>query len=167
MEDFDKTYTIVSMYMLREYNDKYTDDEIIDASFNSVYGLHKQEVDAILLKQDDGESGYCSQCGYCCQEYNIILRMEDIHKLSQEVDITGNIEKAPNFPGYYRFKEKPCKYLLKDNRCGCYHHRPLTCRNHPLTDMEHPRVVRESECDYVIHFFIDKAISLLTGEPFK
>lgn len=167
LEDFNKTYEIVSRHMAQEYGDKYSLEDIVVACQTAIYQAHKQEPKAILLKSKKGESGYCSQCGYCCREYNIILRMEDIYKLSKVVDITGNIEPAPNNPGYYRFKTKPCKYLQDNGRCSCYHNRPITCKNHPLTDMDNPRVIREPNCDYIIQFFIDKSISLLTGEPFK
>ena len=168
MEDYKRTLDIIVQRISKDYRPEYSITDIAQACYDSVNRIHPEEVEAILIKSKDGESSYCNQCGKCCRDYYIILRIEDIYKLSKVVDITGNIEKSPDHPDLFRFKTKPCKYILPDRRCSCYNQRPLTCRNHPITDGGgHRRVVRDPECEYILSFFYDKAVSLLTKEPFQ
>lgn len=163
MEDFDNTFKHVLRMVTENHPEGYSEDDLFNAVDKAVNIVHNEELQAILIKSRNGESGYCSQCGRCCRDYGIILRPEDIYNLSKTVDITDNITHEGDV---YKFTEKPCRYLEKDGRCGCYTNRPMTCKNHPLTDPEHPRVLRDPDCDYILNFFYDKSISLLTGEPF-
>lgn len=163
MEDFDNTFKHVLRMVNNSPPEGYSEEQVFDAVNTAVNTVHNEEVQAILIKSRNGESGYCSQCGRCCRDYGIILRPEDIYNLSKSVDIVGNITHEGNV---YKFKDKPCRYLEKDGRCGCYNNRPITCKNHPLTNPEHPRILRDPNCDYILNLFYDKTISILTGEPF-
>ena len=163
MEDFDNTFkNVLSMFKDKPV-DGYNDDELFNAVDLAVNIVHNEELQAILIKSRNGESSYCNQCGRCCRTYGIVLRPEDIYNLSKTVDITDNITHEGMI---YKFKEKPCQYLEKDGRCGCYENRPLTCKNHPLTNPEHPRIIRDPDCNYILHLFYDIAFSMLTKTPF-
>jgi Fe-S-cluster containining protein len=164
VEDFYNTFKNVLERVNNNHPEGYNETEIFDAVDTAVNTIHNEEVQAILIKSQNGESGYCSQCGRCCRDYGIILHVEDVVRLNEAVDITGNITSIGGLK--YKFIDKPCRYLQKDGRCGCYDNRPMTCQNHPLTNPEHPRVLRDPNCDYILNFFYDKSISLLTGQPF-
>jgi Fe-S-cluster containining protein len=163
VEDYTKTFGLVLELVKKDYSEDYTDKEMYKAVDKAVNTVHNEEVKAVLITSKQGESKYCNQCGYCCREYGIILRPEDIYNLSKTVDITGNIVHEGMV---YRFNERPCRYLESDGRCGCYDSRPLTCRNHPLTSPEQPRIIRDPECTYILRLLSDIAVSMLTGEPF-
>lgn len=159
-----KVYNKLLQRLKKESTD-YSEKILFDAVNLAVGTVHNEEIQAFNIKTKNGESGYCSQCGQCCKEYNIILRLQDIAKLNQAVDLKQNLMKEGDL---FKFKDKPCRYQLNDGRCGCYEHRPITCKNHPLTNHEGvPRIIRDPDCDFCVNFFIDKSISLLTGEPFK
>ena len=163
MEDFKKTFELVLNRVTKEYSTTYDEDTIFNAVNKAVNTIHEEEVQAIIIKSRNGESNYCEQCGNCCQEYGIILRPEDIYALSKTVNIVDNIT---NERGVYKFKEQPCRYLHSDGRCECYTSRPLTCRNHPLTNPEEPRIIRDPNCEYILRLLSDISISMLTGKPF-
>ena len=163
MEDFKKMTNIV-FHKVKEFMRGYDSLDTFNAVNTAVNTIHNEEIRAFLLKTHAGESDYCNQCGYCCRAYNIQLRQVDVDKLGQVTPIQDNIIKYGEF---YRFKQKPCIYLQSDGRCKHYNHRPLSCQNHPLTNTDQPRIIRDPECNFCIQFFVDKSISLLTKKPFK
>lgn len=163
MEDFGRMTNLV-FHRVKDFLCDYDSIDVFRAVNTSVNIIHDEEIQAFLIKTHDGESDYCNQCGYCCQAYNINLRVLDVEELSKVTSIHDNLVDNGEF---YRFKHKPCKYLLSDGRCRYYNHRPLSCRNHPLTNHDQPRIIRDPECNFCIQFFIDKSISLLTKKPFK
>lgn len=163
MENFAKMLGIV-FHSVKEKQPNYTSIEIYTAVNKAVNTIHKEEIQAFLIKTKKGESKYCNQCGRCCKDYYIFLSHED--KVRFEKDPYNDKDIISNGMGLWKFKNKPCKYLKSDGKCGCYYNRPISCQNYPLTNLEYPRVIRDPECMFCVNFFIDKSISILTKEPF-
>lgn len=152
-------------HRVKEKQSNYNEIDVYKAVDKAVNIIHHEEIQAFLIKTKKGESDYCDQCGRCCKEYYIFLSHED--KVRFEKEPYNDPDIISNGSGLWQFKNKPCKYLKDDGRCGCYYDRPQSCRNYPLTDMEQPRVVRDPDCMFCVNFFVDKSISILTKKPFE
>ena len=80
----------------------------------------------------------CLNCANCCSTISPIVTEKDIERLARHLRI-----KPSEFIGQYLmidedsdyvFKETPCPFLLPDNHCMVYAHRPKACREYPHTD---------------------------------
>ena len=81
------------------------------------------------------ESTDCLQCANCCKTTSPIFYENDIGRLatalrirpSEVVDRYLTIDEDRD----YVLKSSPCPFLLEDNRCAVYDHRPKACREYP------------------------------------
>jgi len=138
------------------------DSQLRTAISQAVNIYHDNELDAILSERNDGTSSLCSACGYCCTNYKIQLTFDDVYKFGQEIDINSYIENDPDVEGRFKFKTIPCKFIGDDNRCQHYKIRPQSCQNFPLINPDgYVRMSRDSNCNYVIRFFVMKSFALL------
>lgn len=80
----------------------------------------------------------CLECGNCCRSLGPRLTDRDIDRLSAHLRI-----KPARFIEYYLkldedqdyvFNRMPCPFILPDNFCTVYAHRPRACRDFPHTD---------------------------------
>lgn len=95
----------------------------------------------------------CTGCGNCCRGTVICVTDEDVRRLTAG---TGRpVDEIVHFaspheiafdkrhPWWVRFERRravmtlrrwrsDCGFLLADNRCSVYEHRPLVCRQHPF-----------------------------------
>ena len=78
----------------------------------------------------------CEMCGKCCHQPNIVLRPEEIDRISVAAKIplyefmTKYVERTKD--GRMLFsKTDPCAFLGNDNRCRIWEDRPEICRDFP------------------------------------
>lgn len=78
----------------------------------------------------------CEMCGRCCHQTHIVVRPEEIDRISGASGIplyefmTQYLVKMDD--GRFLFKKtKPCAFLGKDNRCTIWENRPQICDDFP------------------------------------
>jgi Fe-S-cluster containining protein len=80
----------------------------------------------------------CLGCANCCSSISPIITDRDIERLAKHLRIKSAalIEQYMQIDedGDYVFKETPCPFLMPDNYCMVYEHRPKACREYPHTD---------------------------------
>lgn len=103
--------------------------------FNSiVLDLHEEAFD-----QFD-----CLECANCCKSISPIVKEKDIDRLAKGercspsafIDQYLHMDRDQDFV----FNNSPCPFLMDDNYCSRYEHRPKACREYPHTD--HSRIDR-------------------------
>ena len=80
----------------------------------------------------------CLQCANCCKTTSPIFYENDIERLAgalrirpaEVVDRYLRIDEDRD----YVLKSSPCPFLMEDNHCSVYDHRPKACREYPHTD---------------------------------
>ncbi|RMG83522.1 MAG: YkgJ family cysteine cluster protein [Bacteroidetes bacterium] len=79
----------------------------------------------------------CLQCANCCKTTSPLFTQRDIQRLSKLFKV-----KPKTFIEQYLYidedddyvlKQTPCPFLLPDNYCMIYEHRPEACRAYPHT----------------------------------
>lgn len=82
----------------------------------------------------------CLDCANCCKTISPIITQKDIDRISKYTGV-----KAGDFiqtwlemdeDGDFVFRNTPCPFLGKDNRCSVYEERPKACREYPHTDRD-------------------------------
>ena len=80
----------------------------------------------------------CLACANCCKTLGPRVTDNDIVRLAKHLKIKPGkfIESYLRLDedNDYVFKEMPCPFLLPDNYCMVYEHRPKACREYPHTD---------------------------------
>lgn len=97
----------------------------LDVQFHSLHHSTFKKVD-------------CLTCANCCKTTSPIFRPVDIKRISNHLRMT----EAKFIQQYlkidedndYVLQQSPCHFLLDDNTCSIYEHRPLACREYPHTD---------------------------------
>ncbi len=80
----------------------------------------------------------CLKCANCCKTTSPIFRDVDIKRLSKYLKVSESsfvkqylrIDEDND----YVLQKSPCSFLLDDNTCSVYEHRPLACKEYPHTD---------------------------------
>lgn len=90
------------------------------------------------LHDDVFEKTDCLKCANCCKTTSPIFRDIDIRRISShlktsERDFIEDYLKVDE-DGDYVLKKSPCHFLMEDNTCFIYEHRPLACREYPHTN---------------------------------
>ncbi len=84
------------------------------------------------------ESFNCLTCANCCKTISPIITHRDVDRMakSQGIKPSAFVEKylEVDADGDYVFRSAPCPFLLADNMCLIYEHRPKACREYPHTD---------------------------------
>jgi len=95
---------------------------------NIVHALHEE-----VFSEID-----CLACANCCKTLGPRITDNDIAKLAKHLKIKPGkfIESYLRLDedNDYVFKEMPCPFLMPDNYCMVYEHRPKACREYPHTD---------------------------------
>jgi Fe-S-cluster containining protein len=80
----------------------------------------------------------CLTCANCCSSISPMMSDKDIDRLSKHLKIKPSqvIEKYMHLDEDhdYVFNQSPCPFLMADNYCLVYEHRPKACREYPHTD---------------------------------
>ena len=80
----------------------------------------------------------CLDCANCCSSISPILTHKDIDRLSAALKmrpvkfITRYAKKDKE--NDFVFKQQPCPFLMTDNYCMVYPHRPKACKEYPHTN---------------------------------
>jgi uncharacterized protein len=93
-----------------------------------IHGLHEE-----VFEEID-----CLQCANCCKSLGPRILEKDIERMSKPLkkkpaDVISSYLRIDE-DGDYVFKSMPCPFLLADNYCMIYEHRPKACREYPHTD---------------------------------
>lgn len=96
-----------------------------DQQFSELHHQAFQEID-------------CLKCANCCKTTSPIFRDIDIRRIASHLRITeskliGQYLRMDE-DGDYVLTQSPCHFLLDDNTCSIYEHRPLACREYPHTN---------------------------------
>lgn len=80
----------------------------------------------------------CLTCANCCKTTSPIFQPNDIERVAKALrmrpgDFTEKFLKIDEDNDFV-LKSTPCPFLLPDNRCSVYDHRPRACREYPHTD---------------------------------
>lgn len=163
-EDFQKLMQTIHKHLEKRLQTdlkQYTLEDLHEAITKSVTMYHDEEVDAYLKMK----GSLCSNCGMCCQTHQIVMSEMDVFRLSREINPSVYIKPDPERKGRYNFKEIPCSFHQTNNRCSIYNVRPQSCRNYPLTVRgERERMTRDPRCNFVVRFFIEKTLAILSQE---
>lgn len=80
----------------------------------------------------------CLECANCCKSLGPRITDKDIKRLSKHLKISEKnfIDKYLKIDedNDYVFASMPCPFLMPDNYCMVYEHRPKACREYPHTD---------------------------------
>ena len=80
----------------------------------------------------------CLKCANCCRTTSPIFYRKDIEKAAKSLSLkpAAFIDKFLKVDEDNDFvvKSAPCPFLLNDNYCAIYEHRPVACRTYPHTD---------------------------------
>jgi len=80
----------------------------------------------------------CLECANCCKNYSPRFKQPDIKRIAKHLNIKEGELVATYLTldkdGDYVTKQSPCPFLLSDNRCSIYEHRPSDCHRYPYTD---------------------------------
>ncbi|MBR1973365.1 MAG: YkgJ family cysteine cluster protein [Candidatus Methanomethylophilaceae archaeon] len=78
----------------------------------------------------------CEMCGRCCHQPNIVIRPEEVDRVSSAAGIplyqfmTEYVYRTPD-GRMLLAKTEPCAFLGKDNRCKIWKNRPSICDDFP------------------------------------
>ena len=121
----------------QDYKDNIKD---IKKVFKRLLKKPPKQFDYFVQEQHDEafEKVDCLSCGACCRELGPNITDLDIRKMAKGVKM-----KPAKFTeqyidmdedGNYMFNIMPCPFLMPDNYCSIYDHRPKACREYPHTD---------------------------------
>lgn len=92
------------------------------------HGLHEQ----VFSEMD------CLTCANCCKTTSPIFKDRDIERLASHFRIKPGefISKYLHLDSEqdYVLNSSPCPFLMEDNTCSVYEHRPRACREYPHTN---------------------------------
>lgn len=93
-----------------------------------VHQLHEQVVEEID----------CLSCANCCKTLGPAIYDKDIERIAKGLRIKPSEVVSAYLrideDGDYVFRSMPCPFLMHDNYCSIYEHRPKACREYPHTD---------------------------------
>ncbi len=84
------------------------------------------------------EETHCLTCANCCKTTSPIFKDRDIDRLAAFLKLKPRdfVERYLHLDDEhdYVLKSAPCPFLMDDNACAVYEHRPRACREYPHTD---------------------------------
>ena len=80
----------------------------------------------------------CLSCANCCRSLGPAIYDKDIERIAKALrmkpsDVVTTYLRIDE-DGDYVFQSMPCPFLMADNYCSVYEHRPKACREYPHTD---------------------------------
>jgi len=80
----------------------------------------------------------CMECASCCASLGPRITDRDIERISKILKMRLSQFTVEYLvldeEGDYIFSRMPCPFLLNDNSCEIYDHRPKACKEYPHTD---------------------------------
>ncbi|MGL4956240.1 MAG: YkgJ family cysteine cluster protein [Bacteroidales bacterium] len=90
------------------------------------------------LHLSEEEQINCMDCAACCKLLGPAIYDKDIERMAKALRLTPSqvVGKYLHIDedSDYVFTIMPCPFLLADNACSIYEHRPKACREYPHTD---------------------------------
>jgi Fe-S-cluster containining protein len=108
--------------------------------FKELSLLNKRKLDAVFhdAHREVFASFDCLSCAQCCKTIPPLIRDADIRRIAAHLRMKPSdlALKYVTFDddGDQVFNTSPCPFLLSDNKCSIYEHRPLACAEYPHTD---------------------------------
>jgi Fe-S-cluster containining protein len=102
--------------------------------------VNDRELDRLFHTAHDEvfEETDCLKCANCCKTTSPIFYQTDIDRMAPALKMRPGdfIEKylRVDEDKDYVLKSAPCPFLMDDNYCSVYEHRPKACREYPHTD---------------------------------
>lgn len=102
--------------------------------------LTPHDIDALFHAEHEEVFSYmdCMSCANCCRTTGPLLLPSDIKRLAKAMKLPeGEFYKRyvrKDEDHDYIFEAMPCPFLLDDNSCSVYAHRPTACREYPHTN---------------------------------
>ncbi len=80
----------------------------------------------------------CLSCANCCKMLGPAIYDRDIERMAKALRMKPS-EVVQQYlrvdsDGDHVFRSMPCPFLMADNYCSIYEHRPKACREYPHTD---------------------------------
>lgn len=100
--------------------------------------LEKLDIFVHELHDQASERINCLECANCCKTLGPAIYDKDIDRIAKALRIKPS-EVVDHYlkideDGDYVFRSMPCPFLMPDNYCSIYEHRPKACREYPHTD---------------------------------
>lgn len=80
----------------------------------------------------------CLTCANCCKSISPMISHRDVDRMAKGLGIKPSVLVEQHLTidsdGDYVFRSSPCPFLMPDNYCQIYEHRPKACREYPHTD---------------------------------
>ncbi|NDV79249.1 YkgJ family cysteine cluster protein [Dysgonomonas sp. 511] len=100
--------------------------------------LAKMDTVVRQLHEEVSSQVDCLQCANCCRSLGPAIYDKDIDRIAKALrmkpsDVVATYLKIDE-DGDYVFNSMPCPFLMPDNYCSIYEHRPKACREYPHTD---------------------------------
>jgi hypothetical protein len=90
------------------------------------------------LHEEAFEQFDCLTCANCCSSISPMVTDKDVERLARHLKLKPSqfIEQYLHIDedNDYVFNDTPCPFLMPDNYCMVYDHRPKACREYPHTD---------------------------------
>ncbi len=87
----------------------------------------------------------CLECANCCKTISPMLIDADIRRISSVLRMRPaaftETYLMTDEDGDFVFRETPCPFLMPDNYCMIYEHRPRACREYPHTNRKRFRQI--------------------------
>jgi Fe-S-cluster containining protein len=129
--------------MIKKYTELSDLARKAEASSNAFFGKNKNKLEkSDNLVYDLHEKAFseidCLECANCCRSLGPAIYDKDIERMAKALRMKPS-EVVVNFlrtdeDGDYVFRSMPCPFLMSDNYCSIYEHRPKACREYPNTD---------------------------------
>ncbi|NDV69052.1 YkgJ family cysteine cluster protein [Dysgonomonas sp. 25] len=100
--------------------------------------LEKLDIFVHQLHEEVSEKVDCLACANCCKTLGPAIYDKDIDRIAKALRVKPSEVVAQYLKidedGDYVFQSMPCPFLMPDNYCSIYEHRPKACREYPHTD---------------------------------
>lgn len=108
--------------------------------FKRLKRMNADKVDTLFRDANDEEFEQfdCLSCANCCKSISPMISHRDVDRMAKAVGVKPSafVDQylTIDSDGDYVFRAAPCPFLMPDNKCMIYDHRPKACREYPHTD---------------------------------
>ncbi|MDL2241375.1 YkgJ family cysteine cluster protein [Bacteroidales bacterium OttesenSCG-928-L03] len=100
--------------------------------------LEKMDAEVHVLHEEAMDEIDCLECANCCRSLGPAIYDKDIERMAKALrikpsEVVEQYLKVDEDKDYV-FRSMPCPFLMPDNYCSIYEHRPKACREYPHTD---------------------------------
>ena len=125
------------------------ESEEIQINYSDIPDLHKEIINFItsfVNKYSLYFGSYCSQCGNCCKQENILITGGDLFSIARHLGITEKefydkylttAKSWSRYDGFIKLIDGKCPFLIEKPtdryNCSIYEYRPQSCRLYRAT----------------------------------